>query len=159
MIAARTGSGWQTTLADLSLILFMVTASAVSQQEEAAPVRTRQSPQPSAQAKPFAVWQAEAGAPPLADWLALQAPDAHQQLTLVVPYPPGGAEAALATTAGLLAQAGKPAESLRIVIEPGQGLPVARLAHDRPVPAPALLAPSSLARPLQPRPGPFATDE
>ena len=34
---ARVGSGWQTVLADLALILFMVTASAVSQAQDDPP--------------------------------------------------------------------------------------------------------------------------
>ena len=55
----RMGSGWQTVLADLSLILFMVTAAAVSQA----------SPQPSsgealALGEPVAVWRPGSLSPP-----------------------------------------------------------------------------------------------
>ena len=148
MIAARPGTGWQTTLADLSLILFMVTAATLSRQVNP-PSRAGQPAQASPQGEPLAVWRAGAGAPPLADWLALQAPDARQQLTLVVRYQPGGGPAAVETAALLARQAGKRAAEVRIVIEPGEGLPVARLAHDQP----------ALARPLQRSAGPSATHE
>lgn len=148
MIGARAGSGWQTTLADLSLILFMVTAATLSQQAPA-PKRAIQAIKASPQSEPLAVWRAEAGAPPLAEWLELQAPDARQQLTLVVPYRPGGADAALQAAARLLVQAGPPAAGLRIVVEPGEGVPAARLAYDKP----------ALARPLLLKPEPSATHE
>lgn len=138
MIDLRAGIGWQTTLADLSLILFMVATATLSQQDPAA---TR--PKPAAAASPqseaLARWQAGAGAPPLADWLALQAPDGRQQLTVVVPYRAGGVEAALNTASELARQAGPLGARVRIVVEPGAEEPIARLAHDRP----------SLARPLQ----------
>ena len=148
MIAARAGTGWQTTLADLSLILFMVTAATVSQQGPVGQTQARAA-RPSPRAEPLAVWEAGAGAPPLADWLALQAPDSRQQLTLVVPYRPGEASAAVAMAASLLRQGGPRSAGARVVIEPGEGPPVARLAHDRP----------ALARPLQQGPEPSANRE
>lgn len=40
---ARAGSGWQTVLADLSLILFMVTAAAVQDAPAVPPAQDRKS--------------------------------------------------------------------------------------------------------------------
>lgn len=112
---ARSGTGWQYALADLSLILFMVTAAGVS---EAAP---SEAPQGSlARGEPVAVWQA--GGPPLAEWLASQPPDPRQQLTIVAPL--GAAEAALA-----LAKAS--ARPARVLLDPAvTGAPFATLAYD-----------------------------
>ena len=106
---ARMGSGWQTVLADLSLILFMVTATALSDSPAKAPP-----PAPlalPALGEPVAVWRSEPGGPSLEDWLASQAADPRQRLTLVA------------------AQLARPA---RVLIEPGlSGPPYAALTFDR----------------------------
>lgn len=114
---ARAGSGWQTVLADLSLILFMVMAAAVSQ---ASPEAAAKVP---ALGEPVAVWRAGAGAPPLADWLAAAGADPQLRLTIVAPAREAAAAQALA------ARAGRPA---RIVLEAEAGGPVlATLTYDR----------------------------
>lgn len=111
---ARAGSGWQTVLADLSLILFMVMAAAVSEAPDAAgnPV----------QSEPVAQWRAAEGAPGLTAWLAEQPRDPRQQLTIVAPL-------AAAQQALTLAQrSDRPA---RIVLDPrAEGPPIAILAFD-----------------------------
>ena len=120
---ARAGSGWQTVLADLSLILFMVTASAASQAPASAP------PPPSAAlpalGDPVALWRAGAGSPTLKDWLASAAPDPRLRLTIMAA--PADAAAALA----LAEQAGRPA---RVLIEPGAGELIAALTYDQAAP-------------------------
>ena len=118
---ARAGSGWQTVLADLSLILFMITAAAVS---KAAP---KPAPPPPpvlpALGSPVAVWSAAPGGPDLAAWLAQNAADQRLRLTIVAP--PEAAQTALA----LGAASGRAA---RVLIEPGmQGLPIATLTYDQ----------------------------
>ena len=116
---ARAGSAWQTVLADLSLILFMVTAAAVS---EAQPTGA-----PPAFSEPVAQWRGEAGAPDLAAWLAAQPKDPRQQLTIVAP--PAAAQAALA----LAAHSGRAA---RVLLDPRfEGPPLATLAYDSEGPA------------------------
>ena len=128
---ARAGSGWQTALADLSLILFMVTAGAVSTRPSP-PAQAGQTLLP-ALSEPVAVWRDEPGAPPLAQWLASAGRDPNLRLTLLASST--RVDAALALAAG----AGRP---VRIVIE-GQGeAPVAALLTYDQAPA--------LARPLQP---------
>jgi hypothetical protein len=110
-VIARTGTGWQYALADLSLILFMVTAAGVSEAApDAAPPRS----------EPVAVWQA--GGPPLAEWLAAQPPDPRQQLTIIAPL--GSADAALALAKVSQRQA-------RVLLDPAaSGAPFATLAYD-----------------------------
>lgn len=124
MIVARAGSGWQTALADLSLILFMVAASALAH----APGN---SPRASPRAEPLAVWRAGPGMPPLAEWIASQA-DPRQSLTIVAPYAPGRQAQALADAEALLHAAGAAGLNARLVIEPGSGAPRAALAYDDP---------------------------
>ena len=119
---ARAGSGWQTVLADLSLILFMVTASAVSQVPPSAPPAITALP---ALGDPVALWRAGAGAPPLKDWLTSAAPDPRLRLTIMAA--PADAAAALA----LAGEAGRPA---RVLIEPGAGGLIAALTYDQAAP-------------------------
>lgn len=130
---ARAGSGWQTVLADLSLILFMMTAAAASELPAAAPAQTVAVL--PALSEPVAVWRAGAEAPRLRDWLARTGPDPHLRLTIMAA--PEQAQAALA----LAAEAGRPA---RVLLEPGTGSPSATLTYDQ----------GGLAQPLQPIPQP-----
>ena len=53
------GSGWQTVLADLSMILFMVTAAGVSQSPPEPPPSAAQPPQTPALGEPVALWRDE----------------------------------------------------------------------------------------------------
>ena len=124
---ARAGSGWQTVLADLSLILFMVTAAALSETGDAlvaAPV--------SLQGAQLALYRAGDGAPPLEQWLAAQGADGRQQLTIVAQYAPGREEQALRQAEALLREAGSAAAGVRVVVEPGAGGVSASLAFDAP---------------------------
>ena len=120
----RVGSGWQTVLADLSLILFMVTASAVSQAQD-------ETPEPSGRlemAEPVAVWRPSPAGPTLAGWLADQPTDSRMRLTLFVHAPAGGEGEALRLTAGA-------APDARVVIDREPGPPLeAILAYDQTPP-------------------------
>lgn len=131
MIVARAGSGWQTVLADLCLILFMITASALSHVSDS-PVVPHVTP--SQQSEPLALYRVEEGAPPLLEWLELQAPDPRQQLTIVAQYRPGQQQQAMAMATSLAAQAGEGGVSARILVEPGAGGTLATLAYDAPDP-------------------------
>lgn len=117
---AQVGSGWQTVLADLSLILFMTTAAAVSEAPAEAPLV--QQVRLPVLAEPVAVWRGGRGAPTLNAWLAEAAVDQRLRLTLVAA--PKDAPATLA----LAAAAQRPA---RVLIEPDLvGLPYATLTYD-----------------------------
>ena len=118
---ARAGSGWQTVLADLSLILFMVTASAVSQAQDdpAAPSGG------FAIADPVAVWRPSPAGPTLTQWLSAQHSDPRMRLTLFV-HAPAGSEGAV------LRLSGGAAPDARLVIDRDPGPPLeAILAFDR----------------------------
>jgi len=123
----RAGTGWQYLLADLSLILFLVTAAALSQ----APSGSGTAPV-SPQGEPLAFYRVEAGAPPLGRWLQDQSPDARQQLTIVAQYAPGRQAEALSRAETLAREAGAAGADARIVIEPGAGGVTASLAYDVP---------------------------
>lgn len=136
MIAGRAGS-WQTVIADLALILFMVTAAAMQgsrKQDDRVPASVPAPvsvPMP-ALGEPLALYRPAQGAPPLAQWLALQAPDARQGLTIVSHYPPGQADEATRAAVALAGEAGEAGNQARIVVEPGERLDVvAMLAFDR----------------------------
>lgn len=127
---ARAGQGWQTSLADLSLILFLITAAAASRQAESRPGAAMAAP--SARAEPLSVYVAAAGAPALAQWLRDQAADPRQQLTITARYGPGTQAQALAEAARLAAEAGELGLAARIVVEPGEGPARVALAYDAP---------------------------
>jgi hypothetical protein len=134
----RAGTGWQYILADLSLILFMVTAAALAQAEDpqagrrARAVQTGDTRPLSPQGQPLALYRAAPGAPPLGQWLRDQAADARQQLTIVAQYRPGEQAAAMAQAEALAHEAGEAGAHARIVVEPGSNGTTAALAFDMP---------------------------
>lgn len=146
-MSVRVGTGWQTIIADLSMILFMLTASAVARQDPkdrvpaARAAAAPQAPiQPGARSEPVAVWIAGEGAPPLREWLAQQPRDSRQQVTITASYAPGALDEALSQAQSLARQAG----DARVVVEPGApGMRVV-IGYD----APEARLQSSLARPL-----------
>lgn len=124
-------TGWQTILADLSLILFMVTASALAYAPDAplqpdSPPPARTTPPPpraiaaSPQAEPVALWRDDPGAPPLAAWLAEQAGDPRLRITIVVRHLASRRSEAFARAQRLQAAAGPRGAGARLVIEPGE---------------------------------------
>ncbi|WP_428331786.1 hypothetical protein [Novosphingobium sp.] len=140
MIARMASTGWQTILADLSLILFMVTASALANAPDGPlgpagdplPASHPRAPGPAPKpapiaalvhAEPIGVWRAAAGAPPLGQWLHDVARDPRLRLTITVHYPPDAGpalrKAALAQALHLDAAAGAHAADARVVVEPG----------------------------------------
>lgn len=120
-MARAVGTGWQMIIADLSMILFMLTASAVSRQDNSVHAKpapapaNRSAPAPAPRSEPVAVWIAGEGAPPLGQWLAQQPRDARQQVTITATYAPGAMQEALAQAQALAKQAGE----ARVLVEPG----------------------------------------
>jgi len=133
---ARAGTGWQAMLADLSLILFMVTASVLAKRPDTPPPATPPSGgevvQASERSQPLAIWIAGPGAPRLGEWLTVQSADPRQQVTVTAQYAPGDQAQAIAEASRLVAEAGEAGISARIVIEPGDGPLQAALAYDVP---------------------------
>ncbi len=120
---------WQTILADLALILFMMTAAALANAPDATPVpnahKAVKAPlpppaAPSAQGEPVGVWREGVGMPRLADWLAQQAGDPRLRVSILVRHRSGGEQAALARAQALVLAAGSRGAGARIVIEPGR---------------------------------------
>ena len=114
MIAGVRG-GWQMIIADLALILFMVTAAAMGSKKPETP----DNPLP-ARGEALAIYRPHQGTPPIGDWLAAQAADERQQLTIIGRYrdgdPQGAADDALALAADAAASGVRP----RILLEPGE---------------------------------------
>ena len=141
LYGAPIGAGWQTILADLSLILFMMTAAALANAPDGPMAPMAQTPDvkaPAAQpqpkprppvaappvaasqrAEPVGVWSDGPGAPPLAQWLAQQGRDPRLQPTILVHHVRGASRAALAQAEALVEAAGPRGAAARIVIEEG----------------------------------------
>ena len=135
--AANAPGGWQIILADLALILFMITAAALANTPANTPANTAanaQSPfKPSAapqarptkpiaaslRGEPVAVWTDAEGVPPLGQWLATEGRDARLRATIVVRFTKGQQAAAFLRAKVLTQQAGKRGENARIVVETG----------------------------------------
>jgi hypothetical protein len=130
---ARLPAGWQTTIADLALILFIVTAAAIDGQPSPAEKASAETAAPPASGEPLAVYRAGDGVPPLGQWLAEQAPDSRQYLTIVARYRAGDAARTAERALALAEEARGAGVAARIVLEPGEGEDVlATLAFDRP---------------------------
>ncbi len=137
---ARGGHSWQMILADLALILFLLTLSALPAAEAEAgrglaarAVREkieREASEPEI-ASAQALYRAVPGGPPLSEWLAAQAPDPRATLTIFATHTPGG-EAAAWSRAGALAAEGRAAGArVRTIIAVGSEADVyASLAYD-----------------------------
>ena len=133
----RAPIGWQTMLADLSLILFMVTAAAMADVPDGktpAPSAARPATSP-AMGQPLAIWRPAPGGPGLGPWLAEQQVDSRQLLSITLRYPPALQKQALEMAQAMAAQAGAAGTRARIVIEPvaggGQIDAMAALAYDK----------------------------
>lgn len=111
---------WQTILADLALILFMMTAAALASAPDGPLLPKAQPIAPSARGEPVGVWREEPGMPKLAEWLAQQARDPRLRVSILVRHRGGHAPAAFARAQALVNDAGARGPSARIVIEPGR---------------------------------------
>ncbi|OYU33151.1 MAG: hypothetical protein CFE35_21795 [Novosphingobium sp. PASSN1] len=123
---------WQTILADLAMILFMMTAAALANAPDGPLLPSTVKPAPHAaapalrpiaaspRAEPVGVWRDDPGAPALATWLAQQARDPRLRVSILVRHGLGHERAALARAETLMTAAGARGAGARIVIEPGQ---------------------------------------
>lgn len=126
----RAGTGWQTLMADLSIILFMVTAAALTQAGPGKAQAGQTNVGPSQRGEPIAVYRTGEGAPPLGEWLDSQPRDERQMLTVVSTYTPGKQAEALTRATALAQDADKRHVLTRVVVEPGAGDATATLAYD-----------------------------
>lgn len=126
----RAGTGWQTLMADLSIILFMVTAAALTQAGPGKAQAGQTNVGPSQRGEPIAVYRTGEGAPALGEWLDSQPRDERQMLTVVSTYTPGKQADALTRATALAQDADKRHVLTRVVVEPGAGDATATLAYD-----------------------------
>ncbi len=128
---ALSGNGWLTTLADLSLILFMVTANALAQAESTNAPGEQHSAGAPVMAEPVAIFRPDGNPDALKHWLANQAADPRQRLTIRVAYPVGGEAAAAERAVRLAREARDSGHEPRIVLEGGNAGDVSvSLAYD-----------------------------
>jgi hypothetical protein len=136
----RGGHGWQLILADLALILFLLTLSALPAAEaetgrrladsEARGEDTKRNLQPEIAAAQ-ALFRPVAGGPSLGDWLSSQAPDPRATLTIFAVHARGGEAAAWERAQALAAEARARGASVRTIITAGTADEIyASLAYD-----------------------------
>lgn len=126
----RVGGGWQTILADLALILFMVSIAAAGGSGKERPATA---PAAILHAEPAAIFRSAEGGPTLGQWLAGQAPDPRQRLTVMAYYSDGQGATASAAALALAREAGISGRPARIMLEPGEADDLyAVLAFDTP---------------------------
>ncbi|OBV10930.1 hypothetical protein [Erythrobacter dokdonensis] len=140
LLSARGSShGWQLILADLALILFLLTLSALpagDTESRPAPVGRAgvlPSARPVAVAAAQALYRPVAGGPGLAEWLGTQPRDPRATLTVFARYRPGGEAVAWAAARGLAEQARGSGVAVRTIITVGGEADLyASLAYDEP---------------------------
>lgn len=113
-MTAGGGPGWMTTLADLSIILFMITAADLSQ---ARPTVSSAPSAAPAMAEPVATFRPGGGAPSLSGWLAAQPVDPRQRLTVLVRHDDAQADHALQSGLALMRQAEGAGRPARLIVE------------------------------------------
>ncbi|MBU7579868.1 MAG: hypothetical protein KAF27_05275 [Porphyrobacter sp.] len=127
-VQARGGNGWQLILADLALILFLLTLSALPSAEAetarrlaARAVREeRDHEQPRPEIAPAqALFRPVPGGPELGAWLKEQAPDPRVTLTIFAVHAPGEEAAAWARTEALADEARRAGARVRTIITAG----------------------------------------
>lgn len=136
----RVGHGWQLILADLALILFLLTLSALPAAEaesgrrladdEARGEDTQRNLRPEIAAAQ-ALFRPVAGGPSLGDWLSSQAPDPRATLTIFAVHASGGEAAAWERAQTLAAEARARGAKVRTIISAGAADEIyASLAYD-----------------------------
>ncbi|MEL6237092.1 MAG: hypothetical protein AAFQ90_00715 [Pseudomonadota bacterium] len=152
----RSATSWQLILADLALILFLITAAALSggEQDTGAkepPADGNAALLPGAVAPAQALYRAGPGLPTLAQWLEQQPRDPRATLTIIAQYTKAGkardagpsngrddraiseAERAWADARSMAATAQALGVRTRVIIRSGAQYDVhASLAHDQP---------------------------
>ena len=139
---SRSGShGWHFILADLALILFLLTLAGLPLGAEAVGVRGRSTGKAEAEpdvAPAQALYRPVAGGPDLGEWLASQPRDPRATLTIFARYPAGGQAAAWQAAEALAREADgdRAGVQVRTIIAPGSQADLyASLAYDAALPS------------------------
>ena len=135
------GHGWQLILADLALILFLLTLSALPAAEaetgrrlaaRAVQEKGARDEEQTEIAPAQALFRPVAGGPGLGAWLASQGPDPRATLTIFAVHLPGEEAAAWARAEALAAEARSKGARVRVIITAGDESDVyASLAYDQ----------------------------
>ncbi|MEL6485912.1 MAG: hypothetical protein AAFQ13_02035 [Pseudomonadota bacterium] len=134
----RKPASWQLLLADLALILFLVTAAALTRSEDAARadasvVQADPAEGPGEVAPAQALFRAGVGPVSLAQWLEQQPRDPRAALTIVAQYPPKDQSRAWSEAREMAATAAALGVRSRVIIRSGARYEVyASLAFDQP---------------------------
>jgi len=136
----RGGHGWQLIFADLALILFLLTLSALPAAEATSRQRLADTDARESEAKgalrpevapAMALFRPVAGGPSLGAWLAAQAPDPRATLTVFATHTQGGEAAAWARAEALATEARASGARVRTIISAGTAEDIyASLAYD-----------------------------
>ena len=139
----RGGHGWQLILADLALILFLLTLSALPAAEATSGQRLAdrearetdiKGPLPPEVAPAQALYRPLPKGPSLSQWLAAQAPDPRATLTITAVHRPGGEAAAWSRAQALVKEARAGDTRVRTIIIVGTEDEIyASLAYDASV--------------------------
>jgi len=124
---------WQLILADLSLILFLLTLTALAgeEAEETAEAQPSQEPSPPHTAAAQAIYRSVPLGPTIGDWLAQQTPDPRATLTIFASYSNDEREAVWNTAQSLASEAQDQGFNVRVLIKRGETSDVyASLAYD-----------------------------
>lgn len=141
---ARAGHGWQIILADLALILFVMTLSALPAAEVESGKRLADSKASEREARGLgrraqiaaaqAIYRAVPGGPGLGAWLASQQPDPRATLTIFATHRTGGEAGAWARAEALANEARSAGTPVRTIISAGESEELyASLAYDQPL--------------------------
>lgn len=126
----KASHSWLMTLADLTIILFIITAADLSR-ADASVKATAQSVATVATAEPVALYRPGAHAGTLGAWLASQPADPRQQLTILVRHLKGDQAAQLGKGMALLEEAQAIGRDARLIVEEGEHSEIAAfLAYD-----------------------------
>jgi hypothetical protein len=138
--AHRSGTGWQLILADLALILFLLTLSALPAAEAETERRLADSQARGEDAQRAlrpeiapaqALYRPVPGGPSLGEWLGAQAPDPRATLTIFAVHAEGSEAAAWARAQKLASEARARGARVRTIITVGPADDVyASLAYD-----------------------------
>jgi len=141
MTAGTTGgptTGWQFILADLALILFLITLTAlpgdagVARDEGGAGSARAHTPQPAI-APAQALYRPVPGGQGLARWLANQPQDPRATVTVFARHAPGGERAAWQAAEALAREAAGSGHAVRTIIAAGEEADLyVSLAYDAP---------------------------
>lgn len=120
-------ANWQVPLADLSLILFIVTGGALSK------IANAEEPAVPAEGVAAAVYVDGPDAPPLIQLINSHTPAVGEQLTVLGYYAPGERSAVARRTEELATEAIAAGIEPRVIVQPAaETAVVARFAHDAP---------------------------